>query len=65
MSENQVTTEGNTVGEAVRKAAELLGIPAGCRTCRKFAAAAGSLPEIFGSLPKHFLLSEGILRSSI
>ena len=28
MSENQVTTEGNTVGEAVRKAAELLGIPA-------------------------------------
>ena len=29
MSEtNQVTTEGNTVGEAVRKAAELLGVPA-------------------------------------
>ena len=28
MSENKVTTEGNTVGEAVRKAAELLGIPA-------------------------------------
>jgi predicted RNA-binding protein Jag len=28
MSENKVTTEGNTVGEAVRKAAELLGVPA-------------------------------------
>jgi len=27
MSENEITTEGNTVGDAVRKAAELLGVP--------------------------------------
>ena len=27
MTDNQITTEGNTVGEALRKAAEQLGIP--------------------------------------